>query len=52
MNTCTVGSSIKSHIKLFKDMVILVEKKCDFESVLAQMDVILPLLFTLVWEII
>ena len=33
-------------------MVILVEKKCDFESVLAQMDVILPLFFTLVWEII
>ena len=33
-------------------MVILVEKKCDFEFVLAQMDVILPLLFTLVWEIV
>ena len=52
MNTCIVGLSIRSHIKLFKDMVILVEKKYNFESVLAQMDVILPLLFTLVWEII
>ena len=52
MNTCIVGSSIRSHIKLFQAMVILVEKECDFESVLAQMDVILRLLFTLVWEII
>lgn len=47
MNTCIVCSSINSHIKLFKDKVILVEKKYDSEFAPEQTDAILPLLFTL-----